>query len=127
MSKLLNRTWIVYEHISPSGKIYVGITSQRVKVRWQNGRGYIHCKVFYRSILKYGWENFQHNIIASNLGEQTAKNIEKDLIKFYKDGNISYNITDGGDATVGIPCSIILREKIGTFVERKDNSTRYKK
>ena len=55
MSKLLNRTWIVYEHISPSGKIYVGITSQRVKVRWQNGRGYIHCKVFYRSILKYGW------------------------------------------------------------------------
>jgi hypothetical protein len=39
MSKLLNRTWIVYEHISPSGKIYVGITSQRVKVRWQNGNG----------------------------------------------------------------------------------------
>jgi group I intron endonuclease len=115
MSKLLNRTWIVYEHISPSGKIYVGITSQRVKVRWQNGGGYIHCKVFYRSILKYGWENFQHNIVASNLGEQTAKNIEKDLIKFYKDRNISYNITDGGDATVGIPCSTILREKIGTL------------
>ena len=33
MSKLLNRTWIVYEHISPSGKIYVGITSQREEYR----------------------------------------------------------------------------------------------
>lgn len=115
MSKLLNKTWIVYEHISPSGKVYVGITSQRVKVRWQNGGGYIHCKVFYRSILKYGWNNFQHNIIASNLGEQTAKNIERDLIKFYKDRNISYNITEGGDATIGIPCSTTLREKIGAL------------
>lgn len=32
--KLSNRTWIVYEHISPSGKVYVGITSQNPKVRW---------------------------------------------------------------------------------------------
>ena len=37
--KLSNRTWIVYGHISPSGKVYVGITSQNPKVRWQNGNG----------------------------------------------------------------------------------------
>lgn len=115
MFKSSNKTWLVYEHISPSGKVYVGITSQKVKVRWQNGGGYIHCKVFYRSILKYGWDNFQHNIIASNLGEQTAKNIEKDLIKFYKDRCISYNITEGGDATTGVPCSPIIKEKIGAL------------
>lgn len=107
------RYWILYEHVSPSGSIYVGITSQNIKVRWQNGRGYSKCKVFKRAIDKYGWSNFQHNIIASNLGEQTAKNMEKDLIKFYKEQGKSYNITDGGDGTIGLACSPIIREKIG--------------
>ncbi len=43
-------SWTVYEHWSPSGKVYVGITSQSIKVRWQNGNGYIKCKTFYRAI-----------------------------------------------------------------------------
>lgn len=51
----------------------MGITSQNIKVRWQNGRGYFKCKVFKRAIDKYGWDNFQHNIIASNLGEKIGK------------------------------------------------------
>lgn len=71
--KLSNRTWIVYEHISPSGKVYVGITSQNPKVRWQNGGGYIHCKVFYRSILKYGWNNFQNLIRKETLLPNTVQ------------------------------------------------------
>lgn len=102
------RYWILYEHVSPSGSVYVGITSQNIKVRWQNGRGYFKCKVFKRAIDKYGWDNFQHNIIASNLGEKTAKNMEKDLIKFYKEQGKSYN-----DGTIGLACSPIIREKIG--------------
>ena len=73
-------SWTVYEHWSPSGKVYVGITSQSIKVRWQNGNGYIKCKTFYRAIRKYGWENMKHVIVSSNLGEKTAKNMEKDLI-----------------------------------------------
>lgn len=113
--KLSNRKWIVYEHISPSGKVYVGITSQNPKIRWQNGNGYLKCKVFYRAIEKYGWDSFQHNIIASNLGEETAKNMEKDLIKLYKEQNKSYNITEGGDGTIGIQCSSIIKENIGNL------------
>lgn len=107
------KIWIVYEHISLSGRIYVGITSQGANCRWQNGRGYYKCKLFYKAIRKYGWDNFQHNIIASNLGEMTAKNMEKDLIKFYKEQDKSYNITNGGDGTVGVQCSPIIKEKIG--------------
>lgn len=26
--------WIIYEHISPSGKVYIDITSQNVERRW---------------------------------------------------------------------------------------------
>lgn len=106
----MSSNWIIYEHISPSGKIYVGITSKSVVQRWgTRGSGYLHKqpngnyvhKYFASAILKYDWENFQHNIIASNLGEKTAKNMEKDLIRYYKSKNISYNITDGGDGRLG--------------------------
>ena len=103
-------SWIIYEHISPSGNIYVGITNRTPSIRWRaNGKGYLtrqkngKCNhpYFANAILKYGWDNFQHNIIASNLGEKTAKNMEKDLIKFYKEQGKSYNITDGGDGRLG--------------------------
>ena len=96
-------SWTIYEHTSPSGKVYVGITSLPVNVRWQHGAGYPRCKLFYKAILKYGWDNLTHTIIASNLGEKTAKNMEKDLIAYYKRKGISYNITKGWDGVLGVP------------------------
>lgn len=97
-----NKKWIVYEHISPSNKVYIGITCNKdVNKRWRYGYGYKNCKVFQRAIDKYGWNNFKHNIIASNLGERTAKNMEKDLIAFNKAKGTSYNITDGGEGYLG--------------------------
>ena len=35
---------------------------------------------FFRAIEKYGWDNFRHIIIASDLTEMEAKEMEKDLI-----------------------------------------------
>ena len=104
-----SKNWIIYEHISPSGKIYVGVTSYSVAIRWgTNGNKYLSKSnnrylhpIFAKAILKYGWNNFKHIIIASNLGEMTAKNMEKDLIAFNKAKGISYNITDGGDGRLG--------------------------
>ena len=93
--------WTVYEHISPSGKIYVGITNQPIKKRWKNGLGYVNSRYFFGAIIKYGWVNFKHIVIATSLGEATAKNMEKDLIAFNKAKGISYNITDGGDGRLG--------------------------
>lgn len=29
--------WTVYRHTSPSGKVYIGITSQNVERRWNSG------------------------------------------------------------------------------------------
>ena len=92
------KTWIVYKHISPSGKIYVGITSKsNPNDRWNNGKNYVACKHFYNAIIKYGWDNFQHIIINSGLAEKVAKDLERKLIKDYKKLGISYNITTGGD------------------------------
>lgn len=51
--------FIIYRHQSPSGKNYIGVTSQTPEGRWQNGNGYT-SQVFHNAIAKYGWEAFTH-------------------------------------------------------------------
>ena len=98
-SEVIN--WTLYRHISPSGKIYIGITSKEINRRWRYGTGYSNCILFQNAIDKYGWENIKHEILFTNLSEVRAKNLEKDLIRHYKNFEISYNITDGGDGHLG--------------------------
>ena len=93
--------WTVYRHTSPSGKVYIGITSQNVERRWNSGKGYTLCKAFYNAILKYGWDNIKHEVLFTNLSEERAKKLEIELIMHYKKLRISYNITDGGDGMPG--------------------------
>lgn len=101
------KTYAVYMHISPSNKRYIGITSMKpVEKRWANGCGY-SSQYFSRAIEKYGWENFQHIIIATDLSEKDAIEMEIDLIKKYKSNqrDFGYNITAGGEGTNGMPRS----------------------
>lgn len=95
------KPWTVYKHTSPSGKVYIGITSQKPQRRWDNGKGYKGCIKFFNAILKYGWDNIEHTILASNLSKEEAETIEKSLISYYKSLNLSYNITDGGEGRLG--------------------------
>lgn len=94
--------WAVYEHISPSGKVYVGITHyDNPNLRWQNGLGYQKCPFFWPAIVKYGWDNFQHKIVANGLSRTAACNMEKELIAQYKELQLSYNSADGGIGHTG--------------------------
>lgn len=89
--------YTVYKHTSPDGKVYIGQTSQIPKKRWKSGVGYINNEQFYRSILKYGWENFKHEILYTNLTKDESIRKEKELICFYKsnDPKYGFNISDG--------------------------------
>ena len=94
--------WLVYKHTSPSGKVYIGITSKSPEVRWQKGgTGYRNCPYFWRAIRKYGWENIQHEIVMSNLSEEEADNLEEYLVATLKSNlkPYGYNISKGGDGT----------------------------
>lgn len=94
--------WTVYEHISPSGKVYVGITHyDDPNIRWQNGKGYHKCPFFYPAILKYGWINFQHNIVCEGLTKDEACTEERRRIKHYKELGLSYNSADDGVGHTG--------------------------
>lgn len=97
--------WKVYVHIAPNGKKYVGITSHKNLTRrtGSNGCGYKTQTLFYRAIQKYGWDNFQHIIVAENLTCEEACKMEIDLIKTYKsnDSKYGYNVSVGGNGIRG--------------------------
>lgn len=95
-----NKTYIVYLHINPNNeKVYVGITNQNAYKRWKNGHGYTKCKKFYNAIIKYGWNSFKHIILCRTCKDR-ALLLEKTLVKYYKNKNLSYNITDGGEDSI---------------------------
>lgn len=96
-----NKTYHIYKHTSPSGKIYIGKTCYKNPCwRWKkNGEGYKGSPLFYNAIKKYGWDNIKHEIIYSGLTYEEAFYKEIELIKYYKELGISYNYTDGGEGT----------------------------
>lgn len=101
----MKNNYTVYMHISPSNKRYIGITGVRVERRWQkNGDGYKSQQYFYRAINKYGWDNFQHIIIARGLDKETAEWLEIELIREWNTTNkeYGYNVLLGGNATNGL-------------------------
>lgn len=104
MTASTTKEWCVYIHTVPNGKKYVGITSNSPKRRWSNGRGYKNCVYFNKAIEKYGWENISHEVVATHLHEDEAKNREKQLIFELKTNNpqFGYNLTTGGDGTPGV-------------------------
>lgn len=54
--------------------------------------------MFFKAIQKYGWNNFEHKILFSDLDIETASKKERELIAKYKSNNkkFGYNIADGG-------------------------------
>lgn len=115
----------IYEHISPSGKRYIGQTCQSLSRRWRNGLGYIRNKYFYRAIEKYGWDNLQHCVLCQCSTLAEANRVEADLIAKYKsnDPRYGYNISGGGDGSTRVAEStrrLMSRLRKGRFVG-KDN------
>lgn len=94
----------LYAHITPNGKRYYGITSQKPKRRWKGGSGYKYNEHFMRAVNKYGWDNIQHEILFDDLTEHEAKELEQYMIQWYDTTNkkYGYNKTLGGEGTKGL-------------------------
>lgn len=97
----MNKDYTVYMHITPSNKVYIGITSVDVERRWQGGRNYKTSPHFNSAIKKYGWKNIRHEILFTNLTKEQAEKKEIELISFYNSTNPNkgYNIENGGNST----------------------------
>lgn len=130
-----NGNYCVYVHISPSGKRYVGQTGMNPNRRWgKNGCYYLKKKkngeyvqrFFAYAIIKYGWDNFEHEIIASNLTKEEADNFEKLLIETMNTMNpqFGYNLREGGSHG---KLSVEARKMISDFNKGKTLSEETKK
>lgn len=99
--------WVIYKHTNKiNGKSYIGQTRTPTKVRWKSGFGYSKNQaVFANAIEKYGWDNFEHEIIETGIKSLEAANArEKYWIAHYhtyiNDPECNgYNMTPGGGAT----------------------------
>lgn len=114
------RKYCVYVHTNKiNGKKYVGVTSLKPEDRWRNGNGYVRNKHFYRAIKKYGWnEGFIHEIIAENLSEENAYQMEIELIAQYNCMNPNgYNATSGGE--IGKEYSEEARKKMSNKTKQR--------
>ena len=115
-----DKKWCVYIHLFPNGKRYIGITSKRPKARWSRGHGYYDRNIpIRRAIEKYGWDNIKHIIVATGLTHEESCKMEQELIKKYKTNinrygnNYGYNLTDGGEGSLGhkVPEALIERSR----------------
>ena len=94
------KKYIVYCHTNKlNGKRYVGITSIEPNKRWKNGNGYYRNEHFYSAIQKYGWEDFTHEILFTDLTEKEACDKEIELIAKWDlcNSNKGYNNSYGGE------------------------------
>ena len=70
---------------------------------------------FHQAIRKYGWDNFDYEVIAEITPEEYSQSLlnelEKFFIKYYNSFENGYNATEGGDHVIGN--TIQKGEKIG--------------
>lgn len=80
----MEKTWSLYRHTFPDGKVYIGITGGDPLARWNNGNGYMNTKKMSEAIVRYGWDNIKHEILMTGLTEKEARDAERTTIKTYR-------------------------------------------
>ena len=106
--------WIVYQHIFPNNKSYIGITSQKPEYRWgAKGENYNSQPLMASAIKKYGWDNIKHLILFTDLTAEEASKKEQELILKYHTYYLDklgpgYNMTYGGEGNKQIDAYPII-------------------
>lgn len=93
------KKFYVYKYTcKQTGKVYIGQTCRETPAirAGTNGDRYKSSRKFYSAIKKYGWNNFELEILEKDLTLEEADLKEKEYIKLYDSINNGYNIFDGG-------------------------------
>lgn len=92
----VNGDYIVYCHLAPNGKRYIGMTGMRLCKRFSPFLYY--GEEFKEDIKKYGWENIEHIILECGLTKEQASEKEIYYIKYFNtlDSKYGYNKATGG-------------------------------
>lgn len=126
MEEINKNKFSVYIHVNNiNGKIYVGQTCD-IAERWKcDGKNYFSSVKFFRAIKKYGWNNFTHKVLLSNLTQEEADKYEGILITIFDSIKKGYNLKEGGargslsEESLS-KMSISLKEGYKKYPERKE-------
>ena len=90
---------IIYSYKNKTnGKRYIGqtINPQQRKSAHISDSTHIDTK-FYRAVRKYGWDNFEYEILAESEDRNELDKLEVDFIKSFNSIENGYNIRSGGE------------------------------
>lgn len=144
--EIYNGPYCVYIHTNKiNGKMYVGQTiyGDDPNKRWKNGTAYRNSPHFWNAIQKHGWDNFEHEVVASHLTLSEANHFEELLIAILNtmDPDVGYNAKSGGennilseetkkrigDAHRGIPLSDETKKKLSEIRKGRILSEEHKR
>lgn len=106
---------VIYMHRNKiNNKVYIGQTTQKPEYRWNHGFGYKDSSLFFASIQKYGWDNFEHIILEKDIPENKLDERESFWINFFNSNNRlkGYNLTSGGTGKLNKQQKIEKKKKI---------------
>lgn len=118
------KTYTIYCHTFPNGKMYFGQTHMSVEKRWgKNGYGYRKQNLISNAIQKYGWDNIDHRIISIGLDKDEADFQEMFYISSYRtnEPEFGYNITSGGSGSIGCKLSDETKKKMSEARKGKNH------
>lgn len=121
-------TGVIYELVAPNNKEYIGQT-----INWKRRKGshrtsannpkYEKSPKLYNSVRKYGWENFQKNVIYQNVPEEFIDIMEIITIELRDTYHNGLNGCPGGNCTRGRICKLETRAKIAKKATGRKKST----
>lgn len=117
------REWTIYKIISPSNKIYIGVTSNyRKRYNYYKNNNSEGQKKLSASFNKHGFENHTFEIIDTITGTLSqALSKEMFWIRTYMSNCVKYpemkglNLTDGGQGTIGYKATDELRKRLSDY------------
>ena len=100
VAELRIKTTALYIHVRrATGQCYIGITEQRVMDRWTKGNNYRQQRRFGSAIRKYGWDAFDHHVLAFGNSRTALERAEVRAIRLAGGhrSRYTYNLSPGGD------------------------------
>ncbi len=86
----MEKKYVVYQHVTPDGMYYFGVTSN-IKSRWE-GNGIRYKRTSLQTYIeKYGWNNIQHIVLFRDKTKEDALWIEDFLIETAREDGVCIN------------------------------------
>jgi group I intron endonuclease len=121
--------FLIYKATSPSNKCYIGLTTRSLSDRIKSHKccAKLPKTKFHYAINKYGIDNFIWEIIYQTNNFEDLKEKEMFYIKHFNSIKTGYNITMGGEGSLGYKFNFRKRTSLQIEKMRKISSSLYGK